>query len=51
MDLGLTGKVAIITGSGRGIGAMTAATLAGEGANVVIAITTSPECRRKISTR
>lgn len=36
MDLGLTDKVAIITGSGRGIGAATAQRLAQEGAKVVI---------------
>ncbi|WP_431857645.1 SDR family NAD(P)-dependent oxidoreductase [Azospirillum sp.] len=37
MDLGLTDKVAIVTGSGRGIGAATAQRLAQEGAKVVIA--------------
>lgn len=36
MDLGLTGKVAIITGSARGLGAATARRLAQEGAHVVI---------------
>lgn len=36
MDLGLTGKVAIITGSARGLGAATARRLAQEGAKVVI---------------
>ena len=36
MDLELKGKVAIVTGSGEGIGRMTVLTLAGEGANVVI---------------
>ena len=36
MDLGLTDKVAIVTGSGRGIGAATAHRLAREGAKVVI---------------
>jgi 2-hydroxycyclohexanecarboxyl-CoA dehydrogenase len=36
MDLGLKGKVAIVTGSGEGIGGMTVLTLAGEGANVVV---------------
>ncbi len=36
MELGLQGKVAIVTGSGRGIGAETARALAEEGARVVI---------------
>jgi len=36
MDLGLKDKVAIVTGSGRGIGAATAQRLAEEGARVVI---------------
>jgi 3-oxoacyl-[acyl-carrier protein] reductase len=36
MDLGLTGKVAIVTGSARGLGAATARRLAQEGAKVVI---------------
>jgi 3-oxoacyl-[acyl-carrier protein] reductase len=36
MDLGLTNKVAIITGSARGLGAATARRLAQEGARVVI---------------
>jgi 3-oxoacyl-[acyl-carrier protein] reductase len=36
MDLGLTDKVAIITGSARGLGAATARRLAQEGAKVVI---------------
>lgn len=36
MDLGLTGKVAIVTGSARGLGAATARRLAEEGASVVI---------------
>jgi 3-oxoacyl-[acyl-carrier protein] reductase len=36
MDLGLTGKVAIVTGSARGLGAATARRLAAEGAHVVI---------------
>jgi 3-oxoacyl-[acyl-carrier protein] reductase len=36
MDLGLNGKVAIVTGSARGLGAATARRLAEEGARVVI---------------
>ncbi|WP_298216516.1 SDR family NAD(P)-dependent oxidoreductase [Acidocella sp.] len=36
MDLGLKDKVAIVTGSGRGIGAVTARALAEEGAKIVI---------------
>ena len=36
MDLGLTGKVAIVTGSARGLGAATARRLAQEGASGVI---------------
>ena len=37
MDLGLKGKVAIITGAGRGIGRQIAITFAQEGSDVVIA--------------
>ena len=36
MDLGLTGRVIVITGAGRGIGAETAMTLAREGAAVAV---------------
>lgn len=36
MDYGLTGKVAIVTGAARGLGAETARTLAQEGAKVVL---------------
>jgi len=36
MDLGLKNKVAIVTGSGRGIGAETARALAEEGARIVV---------------
>ncbi|MEK2606938.1 SDR family NAD(P)-dependent oxidoreductase [Burkholderia arboris] len=36
MDLGLTGKIAIVTGSARGLGAATARRLAQEGASVVV---------------
>jgi 3-oxoacyl-[acyl-carrier protein] reductase len=37
MDLGLSGKVAIVAGASRGIGKATALALAGEGASVVMA--------------
>jgi 3-oxoacyl-[acyl-carrier protein] reductase len=37
MDLGLSGKVAIVAGASRGIGKATALALAGEGAHVVMA--------------
>lgn len=36
MDLGIRGKVALVTGGGRGLGKCTALTLAGEGANIAI---------------
>jgi 3-oxoacyl-[acyl-carrier protein] reductase len=36
MDLGLAGKVAIVTGGSRGIGKAIALALASEGADVVI---------------
>ena len=36
MDLGLAGKVALITGATKGLGFATATILAQEGANVVI---------------
>lgn len=36
MDLGIGGKVALVTGAGRGIGAETARTMAREGARVVV---------------
>jgi 3-oxoacyl-[acyl-carrier protein] reductase len=45
----LTGRVAIVTGGGTGIGAATAKLLAQRGANVVIASRTADELERKAS--
>ena len=46
MDLGLKGKVAIITGGGSGIGRIIAHTLADEGANIVIADVNEEEANK-----
>ena len=43
MDLGLTGKVAIVTGSSDGIGLVTAQMLAGEGARLVVCARREPK--------
>jgi 3-oxoacyl-[acyl-carrier protein] reductase len=43
MDLGLTGKVVIVTGSSDGIGLITAQTLAREGARVVVCARREPK--------
>ena len=41
MDLGLSGKAALVTGGSRGLGRAAALTLAAEGCNVAIAARTS----------
>ena len=43
MTKSLTGKVALVTGGSRGIGAASARALAGEGANVAISYVASPD--------
>jgi Dehydrogenases with different specificities (related to short-chain alcohol dehydrogenases) len=53
MDLGLSGKVAIVAGASRGIGKATALALAGEGARVVMAArdeTTLRDAARQVET-
>ena len=42
MDLGLSGKVAVITGASRGLGLATAQALVGEGCSVVMAARGQP---------
>ena len=42
MDLGIGGKVAVVSGASQGIGRAVAATLAGEGAKVVMAARRPP---------
>ena len=46
MDLGLTGKVALVTGGSKGIGAAIAASLSQEGVRVVLCARTASEVER-----
>jgi 3-oxoacyl-[acyl-carrier protein] reductase len=49
MDLGLTGKVAIVTGGSRGLGLASAKALAAEGAHVVICARGEEQLQRAIN--
>ena len=49
MELGLTGKRALVTGSSRGIGYAIAEALAAEGVRVALAARTAPILRRRRS--
>jgi len=47
-SFGLAGKVALVTGSGRGIGAAIAVALGGQGAKVVVNYANSSEAANKV---
>jgi NAD(P)-dependent dehydrogenase (short-subunit alcohol dehydrogenase family) len=49
LDLGIEGRLALVTGSGRGIGAATARCLAGEGAHVVVVSRTQEDVERVVA--
>ena len=46
MDLGIRGKIALVTGAGQGIGRATALALAAEGASVCVCDVNEEECRQ-----